>query len=93
MLERSQDYFAENELAGLVILAIGVLFFIAMVSGFVKRLHDRGKSGWWVLLCMIPVIGTIYWVIDCGLLAGKDEDNEYGEPAPLQLEKMKNAKA
>lgn len=30
----------------------------------VRRMHDIGKSGWWVLIAIIPVIGWIlfiYW--------------------------------
>jgi uncharacterized membrane protein YhaH (DUF805 family) len=25
----------------------------------VRRLHDTGRSGWWLLLCLIPIIGSI----------------------------------
>ncbi|MEQ8406510.1 MAG: DUF805 domain-containing protein [Oceanicaulis sp.] len=29
----------------------------------VRRLHDTGKSGWWVLLGLIPLIGVIVLII------------------------------
>ena len=48
----------------------------------VKRCHDRGKSGWWCLLLLIPFVGAVWAVIDLGLLTGTDGANTYG-PDPL----------
>ena len=31
----------------------------------VRRLHDIGKSGWWLLIVLIPVIGIIILVVWC----------------------------
>ncbi|MBQ0057583.1 MAG: DUF805 domain-containing protein [Bacteroidales bacterium] len=25
----------------------------------VRRLHDTGRSGWWLLLCLIPIVGGL----------------------------------
>jgi uncharacterized membrane protein YhaH (DUF805 family) len=47
----------------------------------VKRFHDRDKSGWWALINLLPVIGQIWILIECGFLKGTEEDNRYGEPA------------
>jgi uncharacterized membrane protein YhaH (DUF805 family) len=44
-----------------------------------RRLHDIGKSGWWQLLALIPLIGwlvLIYWAVQ-----PSDGDNDHG-PAP-----------
>jgi uncharacterized membrane protein YhaH (DUF805 family) len=49
---------------------------------YVKRWHDRGKSGWWVLIVFVPIIGYLWLLIECGFLAGDDGPNEYG-PDPL----------
>jgi uncharacterized membrane protein YhaH (DUF805 family) len=35
-----------------------------------KRFHDRGKSGFWSLLLLIPVLGWAWVVVECGLLPG-----------------------
>ena len=41
-----------------------------------RRLHDVGKSGWWVILGLIPPI-TVY-VIYLLLSRGDRDDNKYG---------------
>jgi uncharacterized membrane protein YhaH (DUF805 family) len=43
----------------------------------VRRLHDIGRSGWWILIGIIPLVGwivLIYWYVQPGT-AGT---NEYG---------------
>jgi uncharacterized membrane protein YhaH (DUF805 family) len=35
----------------------------------VKRYHDRGKSGFWSLLLLVPVVGWAWLLIECGLLS------------------------
>jgi len=47
----------------------------------VKRWHDRGKSGWWCLSMLIPVLGWIYMFVECGCLRGTRDDNAFG-PIP-----------
>ncbi len=46
----------------------------------VKRWHDRDKSGWWVLIGLIPIVGFIWALIENGFLAGDPSWNQYGEP-------------
>ncbi len=47
-----------------------------------RRLHDTGRSGWWLLLNLIPVIG---WIVLIVLFAQDSQpgDNEYG-PSPKE---------
>jgi uncharacterized membrane protein YhaH (DUF805 family) len=44
-----------------VILALGLLIPSLAVS--VRRLHDIGKSGWWLLIGLIPLVGVIVLLI------------------------------
>ncbi|HVK33481.1 MAG TPA: DUF805 domain-containing protein [Burkholderiaceae bacterium] len=44
-----------------------------------KRWHDRGKSGWWVLVVLVPVVGWIWAVVENGFLRGTPGPNPYGE--------------
>lgn len=44
----------------------------------IKRWHDRDKSGWWVLIGLIPLIGPIWAFVETGCLRGTVGDNQYG---------------
>ena len=67
---------------GLVALANFAIVLWVGLAVQIKRWHDRDKSGWWALLNVIPVIGQIWILIECGLLPGTVGDNRFGgEPA------------
>ncbi len=60
------------------IYAIGIMIPGMAVS--VRRLHDTGRSGWWLLITFVPVLGAIiffYFMV----LDSDAEVNEYG-PSP-----------
>lgn len=65
---------------------LGILCFILYIPAawmsiaiMVKRFHDRGKSGWWTLILLVPYVGGIWLLIDCGCLAGQQGRNQYGD--------------
>jgi len=66
-----------------LILLFGVL--IPAFSSGVRRLHDRDKSGWWILINFVPFVG---WIILLIMLAekGTEGPNRFG-PYPLKLRK------
>ena len=69
--------------AGIVTaIAVLALIYPAIVL-YAKRWHDRGKSGWWTLIGLVPVIGGIWMLVELGFLKGTDGDNQYG-PDPLR---------
>ena len=43
----------------------------------VRRLHDTGRSGWWLLVALVPLIGALVLLFFM-LSAGKPETNAYG---------------
>ena len=52
----------------------------------VRRLHDTGRTGWWILIGLIPLIGLIVLLVFF-FQEGDPGENEYGpnpkaEPAP-----------
>ena len=63
----------------ILLLAIMVLSVITIV----KRYHDIDKSGWWILVSFVPVIGFIWSFIECGFIKGTDGPNRFGAD-PLQ---------
>lgn len=40
-----------------------VLVWIATLSVKFRRLHDTNRSGWWILIDLVPIIGTIWFFI------------------------------
>jgi uncharacterized membrane protein YhaH (DUF805 family) len=73
---------AIGPLAGVVIFAFAVIATWISIAVAVKRYHDRNKSGWWVLIVLVPVIGGLWYLIECGFLRGTPGPNTYG-PDPL----------
>lgn len=43
------------------IWSLGTL--LPSIALFIRRLHDIGKSGWWILLNLIPVVGSIWLLV------------------------------
>lgn len=39
----------------------------------VKRCKDRGRSGWYALLTLIPFVGLVWLVVDLGLQRGASD--------------------
>jgi len=63
------------------IIAALASIWIAL-AGQAKRWHDRDKSGWWVLVNFIPLIGWLWAFIVAGFLRGTPGPNRFG-PDPL----------
>ena len=68
---------------GILTLIGQIALIYPSVAIGIKRFHDRAKSGWWVLISLVPVIGGLWYLIECGFLKGTDGQNEYG-PDPTK---------
>lgn len=66
----------------IVNFAVIGLFAWASICLGIKRFHDRGKPGIWVLISFVPIIGGVWYLIETGFLKGTDGPNAYG-PDPL----------
>lgn len=60
------------------LLATALLVWPCTAVG-VKRWHDRDKSGWWVLVWLIPLVGWIWTLVANGLLRGSVGPNRFGD--------------
>ena len=70
--------FIETAFARSATLILYPLFFWLTFALAVRRLHDRGRSAWRLLLLAIPLIGPIWIGIELGFLAGTPHENRYG---------------
>ena len=68
--------------AGIVLFVFGVVALWISIAVAIKRYHDRNKSAWWVLIVFVPIIGGLWYLIECGFLRGTPGPNDYG-PDPL----------
>lgn len=74
------DTYGIGILSGLFALFI----LIPGIAVSIRRLHDTGRSGWWLLLGLIPLIGGIVLIV----FYAKDSEpgtNQYG-PNPKSME-------
>lgn len=83
-------FFLVNFIVGLVLAVIGrvldleilqYLYSLAvLLPGLgvaVRRLHDTGRSGWWLLISLVPLIGAIVLLVF--LVSDSQPDtNQYG---------------
>lgn len=84
-------FFLANLIIGVVLQLLGnassvfsilyLVYILALLCPHlavgVRRLHDTGRSGWYLLLALIPCVGTIILIV---MLAteGTPEQNKYG---------------
>ncbi|HPH52880.1 MAG TPA: DUF805 domain-containing protein [Bacteroidales bacterium] len=68
---------------GIIGLIYSLAVLIPALAVSVRRLHDIGKSGWMILINLIPFIGWIWFIV----LMVKDSqpgENQYG-PNPKEV--------
>ncbi len=78
---------AAGFLALLVFLPYGVALTWSSLAVQAKRWHDRDKSGWWILIGFVPIIGGFWVLIECGFLRGTYGPNRFGDD-PLDRKEM-----
>jgi len=59
-----------------------VATLIPAIAVSVRRLHDTNRSGWWLLIGAIPLLGSIVLLVF--MLQGSKPENQYG-PDPHAL--------
>lgn len=62
---------------GAIYLIYSLAIIIPSIAVGVRRLHDIGKSGFWLFIAFIPIVGGI-WLLVLFATEGKSGDNEYG---------------
>lgn len=62
---------------GYIYLLYALFVLVPGIAVSVRRLHDVGKSGWWYLIGLIPLIGGI-WLLVLFVTDGKPGENQWG---------------
>jgi uncharacterized membrane protein YhaH (DUF805 family) len=73
-------------IAGAISQKLGMILAVPLYLGMIwasfalqaKRWHDRDKSGWWILIGFVPVIGGIWAFVEAGCLRGTTGANRFG---------------
>jgi len=66
---------------GVIYVIFGLANLYPSIAVNVKRCHDRGRSGWFLLVGLVPLL-NIWPAIELGFLRGTVGANQYG-PDPL----------
>ncbi|MEW1696400.1 DUF805 domain-containing protein [Streptomyces sp. NPDC093249] len=63
------------------ITVLGLIYALAVIvptlAVTVRRLHDTNRSGWWVLIGLVPVVGFVVLVV-FACIEGDQHENEHG---------------
>jgi uncharacterized membrane protein YhaH (DUF805 family) len=62
---------------GMLSLVYSVVLLLPSIAVGVRRLHDTGRSGWWLLIAFVPLVGAIALIVFAAQ-EGEQGHNEYG---------------
>lgn len=65
--------------AGVITGLLGLALLLPSLAVGVRRLHDTDRSGWWLLIAIIPIIGWLV-LIFFFVTPGTPGPNRYGPP-------------
>jgi uncharacterized membrane protein YhaH (DUF805 family) len=71
------ELIARSPSVGMLRFAVTLVFFLPLLTAGVRRLHDNDRSGWWMLLGCIPIIGDLILLVwQCNV--GTNGPNRFG---------------
>jgi uncharacterized membrane protein YhaH (DUF805 family) len=76
------DRFIANGGGGIVGLVWILVTIVPALAVLVRRLHDTGKSGWWVLVGLLPLVGAIVLLVFT-VTDSSPGENKFG-PSPKE---------
>ena len=65
---------------GIFYAIVALSLFLPSIAVGIRRLHDTGRSGWWILISLVPLIGGIVFLVFCASDT-TPEVNQWGPPA------------
>ncbi len=71
--------FGEDSPASNILVTIFYLIMLVPnLSESVRRLHDIGKSGWWLFIGLVPLVGSLLLLV-WSFMDSEEGENQYGE--------------
>jgi uncharacterized membrane protein YhaH (DUF805 family) len=67
---------SEDTNVGVVGTIAGLALLLPSIAVAIRRLHDTSRSGWWILLGLIPIVGWIILIVF--YVQDSHPDNKYG---------------
>ena len=81
VLDLIYSYFLQDTdfaiIGSVLILLYSLAMIIPILAVAVRRLHDVGKSGWWIFILAVPLIGSI-WFFVLTVTDSQPGENQYG---------------
>jgi uncharacterized membrane protein YhaH (DUF805 family) len=81
--------FSPSVLATLLVASIPISYCQFAIAG--KRWHDRDKNAWWGMVFFIPIVGSIWYLVELGLMPGSPGANRYGAAPSASLQRRRPA--
>ena len=63
---------------GIVTMVLGLAILLPSIAAGIRRLHDTDRSGWWLLIGLIPIVGAIVLLVFF-VTQGTAGPNQYGD--------------
>ena len=63
--------------ASILGLLVSLPLIVPGIAVAVRRMHDVGKSGWWLLVMLVPILGFLY-ILYLAIKDGQPEANQWG---------------
>ena len=69
---------ANSPIAAIVLVIVWLIGLWISLAIQTKRWHDRDKSAWWLLMNLVPIVGSIWVLVEVGFLRGTEGSNRFG---------------
>ncbi|MEZ4615064.1 MAG: DUF805 domain-containing protein [Caldilineaceae bacterium] len=80
IVDRMMGTAAAESGVGILSGIYSLLVLLPSLSLSIRRLHDTGRSGWWILISLVPIIGPIVYIVFAAT-EGDAGTNQFG-PSP-----------
>ena len=77
--------FFDGEWADYAVFIVVAFFLLFVLSSHVRRLHDSGRSGWWLFVGFVPIAGPIWLFILLAIKPTKGRMHSQNQPSIVEM--------